>query len=234
MSGHRYGELKHVPISPAMHEYLARCVSPKDPVLESLITSTYQVCGDWAVMAIPVEQAALLTMLTRLLGARTVVDIGTFTGVSALAFANGLAPGGTVMTCDVTDEWVTKIGREHWKRAGVADRIEFRLGPAADTLAALPAGTVIDLAFLDADKENCEIYLDLIMRSLRPGGLVIVDNILDRGYVLDPDLPADERWRDRAALVHAFNRVLTADGRLETVALPISDGLVIARKKCES
>ena len=173
-------EVKYVPVDAAMRDYLVRSSTPPDSVVTSLAEHTARV-GDAAGMMVPVEQATLLTMLTRLVGAVTAVDIGTFTGLSALAIARGLAPGGRVVTCDVTDQW-HDLAREHWERAGVADRIEFRLGSAARTLGGLAEdGAVADLVFIDADKMNYPTYYRLVVPMLRPGGLLICDNILQDG-----------------------------------------------------
>jgi len=229
MTIRRYGELKHVPVSPVLREYLLRNATPVDPVLDSLIDRTAEL-GDLAVMLVPEEQAALLTILTRLVDAGTAIDVGTFTGCSALAMARGLRPGGTVISCDVTDKWL-HIARAHWERAGVEDRIDFRLAPADETLAALPDGTRVDIAFLDADKENYASYYRRLVPLLRPGGLLVVDNVFFNGYVLDPQLAAEGILRDAAVALRAFNAMLAADGRMETVMLPIADGLTIARKR---
>ena len=229
MATSRYGELKHLPISPALREYVVKSGSPVDPVVESLVERTVAI-GSRAVMMVPVEEAALLTMLTRMLSAATAIDVGTFTGLSALAMARGLAPGGTVITCDVRDKW-SDIAQEHWRRAGVSDVIDFRLGPADATLRGLPDGTSVDIAFLDADKENYAGYCQLLVPLLRPGGLLIVDNVLFNGYVLDPELADEGWWRDSARALRALNAELAADTRLDTVMLPIADGVTIARKK---
>lgn len=229
MSVRRYGELKHVPVSPVLRQYLLRNATRVDPVLDSLIDHTAEV-GDLAVMLVPAEQANLLTMLTRLVDAGTAIDVGTFTGCSALAMARGLRPGGTVLSCDVTDKWLD-IARPHWERAGVGDRIDFRLGPADDTLAALPDGTEVDIAFLDADKENYETYYRRLFPLLRPGGLLVVDNVFLNGYVLDPELADEGFLREASVALRAFNAMLAADERMETVMLPIADGLTIARKR---
>lgn len=229
MSVRRYGELKHVPVSPVLREYLLRNASPVDPVLDSLIDRTAEI-GYLAVMVVPAEQANLLTMLTRLVDAGTAIDVGTFTGCSALAMARGLRPGGTVISCDVTDKWLD-IARPHWERAGVEDRIDFRLGPADETLAALPEGTQVDIAFLDADKENYETYYRRLFPLLRPGGLLVVDNVFFNGFVLDPELADEGVLREASTALRAFNAMLAADERMETLMLPIADGLTIARKR---
>jgi caffeoyl-CoA O-methyltransferase len=229
MTVQRYGELKHLPISPAMREYIVCSGSPVDPVVQSLAEQTAAV-GELAVMMVPEEQAALLTLLAKTARARLVLDVGTFTGLSALAFARGLAPGGRVVTCDIADTWLD-TARGHWEKAGVAERIDFRLGPAEDTLRTLPADTRVDLAFLDADKHNYGRYAELILPLLRPGGLLLVDNVLFNGYVLDPECAPEGLLRDSARALRSFNAALAADPRVEAVMLPIADGLTIARKK---
>jgi predicted O-methyltransferase YrrM len=229
MSSRRYGEIKHIPVNPALRDYLLRSATPLDAVLESLIDRTGEL-GDPAVMLVPAEQAALLTLLTRLLDADTAVDIGTFTGCSALAMARGLRRGGRVISCDVSDKWLD-IAQEHWDQAGVAERIDFRLGPADETLRALPDDTSVDIAFLDADKESYETYYRRLVPLLRAGGLLVVDNVFFNGYVLAPELAAEGIERTSATALRAFNAVLAADKRMDTVMLPISDGLTIARKR---
>jgi predicted O-methyltransferase YrrM len=228
MSSHRYGDIKHVPVNPALREYMLRSTTT-DPVIEKLADRTAEL-GDLAVMLVPTEQAALLTVLTLLTRARTAVDIGTFTGASALAMARGLAPDGRVITCDITGKWLD-IAVEHWRRAAVADRIDFRLGPAAQTLATLAGGPSVDIAFLDADKESYAQYHQLLVPLLRPGGLLVVDNVFFNGYVLDPTLAAEGIERTAATALRSYNAILAADDRLVTVMLPVSDGLTIAYKK---
>jgi caffeoyl-CoA O-methyltransferase len=218
---------KHVPINAALADYLLRCASPPDPALRGLADRTEEL-GDVGGMMIPVEQAALLTLLTKLLDARLAVDLGTFTGMSALAIARGLAAGGKVVTCDVTDRWLDLAG-EYWERAGVADRIEFRLGPAGRILESLPSN--VDLMFVDADKMNYRGYYRAAVPLLRPGGLLVLDNVLLEGYVLDPALAGDRLARRCATVLRAVNAELAADDRLEAVLLPIADGVTIARKR---
>ncbi|HEX6869465.1 MAG TPA: class I SAM-dependent methyltransferase, partial [Micromonosporaceae bacterium] len=152
-------DVKHVPISPAMRNYLLHSSTRIDPVVASLLERTAAL-GDASGMMVPAEQSVLLTMLARMLGARKVIDIGTFTGLSALAFARGLVPGGQVISCDVTDQWLG-IAREHWQRAGVADRIDFRRGSASRTLQALAPAADVDIVFIDADKMNYPNYYRL-------------------------------------------------------------------------
>lgn len=229
MSGPGLTEIKYVPVNAAVRDYLVRSSTPPDPVTGMLAERTAAV-GDAAGMMVPVEQATLLTILTRLVSATTAVDVGTFTGLSALAIARGLAPGGRVITCDVTDKYAD-MAMEHWILAGVADRIDFRLGSAARTLRALAEGTVADIVFIDADKMNYPNYYELAVPLLRSGGLLVVDNVLLDGHVLDPELAEPGLPRRCAETLRDFNAKLAADDRLEAVMLPIADGLTIARKK---
>jgi caffeoyl-CoA O-methyltransferase len=163
-------------------------------------------------------------LLVSVLGTRRAVEVGTFTGYSALCIARGLAPGGTLLCCDVSEEW-TAIGRQAWERAGVADRIELRIAPAAETLATLPTEPHIDLAFIDADKEGYIAYYEELVPRLRPHGLLLVDNVLWSGAVVDPK--ADDA---NTRAIRAFNDHAAADPRTDTVMLPIADGLTLARK----
>lgn len=229
MAAQRFGEFKHVPISPVLRAYLVNGSSPVDPVVAGLVEATAEI-GELAVMQVPEEQAGLLTLLSRLVNARTVLDVGTFTGLSALALARGLAPGGTVITCDVTDAWLP-LAEEHWEKAGVRERIDARVCPAEQVIRELPAGAGLDLVFLDADKESYLGYYHLLAPRLRPGGLLLVDNVLFNGFVLDPALAAEGIMRSASTALREFNAVLAADPAFEVVMLPIADGLTIACKK---
>ena len=212
----------HLP--PAVHDYLVRHGSPPDAVQRELIEETRRL-GGISMMQIAPEQGAFMTLLARAIGARRAVEVGTFTGYSALCLARGLPPDGHLLCCDVSAEW-TAIARRYWEKAGVADRIELRLGPAAETLAALPPEPAFDLAFIDADKPSYPVYYEEILKRLRPGGLVLVDNVLWMGRVADPS--AND---EATAALRAFNAKLAGDPRVEVVMLPIADGLTIARKR---
>jgi caffeoyl-CoA O-methyltransferase len=214
---------KSFQLSPEIHEYLVAHGSPPDDIERALIEETAAL-GDIAMMQIAPEQGALLRIVTRLVGATRAVEVGTFTGYSALCIARGLSTDGRLLCCDVSDEW-TKIGRRHWEAAGVADRIELRLGPALDTLRALPSDEMFDLAFIDADKPNYIAYYEELLPRMRANGLVIVDNVLWSGSVVDPN--ADD---DNVNAIRSFNDHLAADERVEKVMLPVSDGITLARK----
>ncbi|MGH9118918.1 MAG: O-methyltransferase [Acidimicrobiales bacterium] len=215
-------EPKTVVVTPELHDYLMAHSGPLDDVARDLVEKTQGRLGDAARMQIAPEQGLFLTMLTRLIGARSAIELGTFTGFSALCIARGLAPGGRLICCDVSDEW-TSIGRGYWARAGVADRIELRLGPALDTVRSLPPDPTIDLAFIDADKGNYVNYWEELVPRMRPGGLVLGDNVLWSGEVADPDVDDDN-----TVAIRAFNDRVAADERVEAVILPIADGLTIA------
>jgi len=168
---------------------------------------------------------ALMAMLVHITNARNVVEVGTFTGYSALCVARGLADDGRLLCCDVSEEW-TAIGRRAWERAGVAHRIDLRIAPALETLRALPADTEIDLAFIDADKPSYAAYYEELLTRLRPGGLIVVDNVLWDGNVVNPDAQ-DEN----TVAIRAFNDLVAADERVDRVMLAVSDGLTLLRKR---
>jgi O-methyltransferase len=181
-----------------------------------------------AQMQIGAEQGALMQILVRLAGARRCLEIGTFTGYSALAVALALPPGGRVVCCDLSESW-TAIARRYWKRARVARKIDLRLAPALATLDALLADGQagrFDLAFIDADKSNYLHYYERCLRLVRRGGLILADNTLWGGSVADPG----NRTVDTRA-IRAFNRKLLRDARVDMALLPVGDGLTLARKR---
>src|SRR3954454_7940027 len=175
---------KSFQLSAEVHDYLVAHGTPPDEVQRALIEETAKL-GGISMMQVAPEQGALLTILTKLIGARSAVEVGTFTGYSSLCIARGLAGGGRLLCCDVSEEW-TAIARRHWERAGVADRIELRIAPALETLQGLPDGETIDLAFIDADKPGYVGYYEALVPRMRPGGLIVLDNMLRGGRALDP------------------------------------------------
>jgi caffeoyl-CoA O-methyltransferase len=211
-------------LSPELAAYIVGHGTPPDAHQRALIEET-RALGPVAGMQIAPEQGAFLTLLTRLIGARYAVEVGTFTGYSSLCIARGLPAEGRLVCCDISEEW-TAIARRAWASAAVADRIELRLAPAAETLRSLPREETIDLAFIDADKPGYPVYYEEILARLRPNGLVLVDNVLWDGRVVQPD--ADD---DNTRAIRAFNDMVAADDRVEAVMLPIADGLTLCRKK---
>lgn len=170
------------------------------------------------------EQGPLPAFLVRLIGARQVVEVGTFTGFSALSMAQAMPAGGRLLTCDASDEW-TALAREAWAKVGVADRIDLRIAPAIRTLRALPDGQWIDLAFIDADKSlYTDCYEELVPR-LVPGGLLVADHTLHHGAVIDPETPG------AVGAIRAFNDRVRADERVDGVLLTVADGLTLARRR---
>ncbi|MGH8999017.1 MAG: O-methyltransferase [Acidimicrobiia bacterium] len=199
--------------------------SHPDEEQRALAAATAERTGGAAGMQIGHDQAVFMEILARATGARRAVEVGTFTGYSALAVARGMGPEGRLLCCDVSEEW-TAIAREHWGKAGVADRIELRLGPALDTLRSLPADERFDLAFVDADKESYLDYYEEILARLRPGGLLLADNTLWSGRVLHPDAGDEE-----TAAIRAFNDAAAADGRVQVVLLTVGDGITVVQKR---
>ena len=212
-------------ITPELHDYLVRHNRPRpDEVLLDLAAETAKVLPDEAGMQIAPEQGAFMTLLTKTLNVRYAVEVGTFTGYSSLCIARGLADGGRLLCCDVSEEF-TAIARRYWERAGVADRIELRLAPAVETLRKLPADPTIDFAFIDADKEGYVDYWEEIVARTRPGGVILVDNVFSNSRVV-----ADDPGPVGEAILR-FNDHAAADDRVELAMLPIADGLTFARKR---
>ncbi|AXE26241.1 O-methyltransferase [Streptomyces globosus] len=211
-------------ITDELYRYMLDHNPPLDPVAAKLVERTYAEFPDVAGMQSAEEQGPLLAFLVRLTGARHVVEIGTFTGFSTLAMAQALPEDGAIVACDVSEEW-TAYGREAWAEAGVADRIDLRIAPALETLRAMPQEPHIDLAYVDADKESQIAYWEELVPRMRTGGLVVTDNTLFHGRVVD------EAATGAAAAVRAFNDHVAADSRMESVLLAISDGLTLSRKR---
>jgi caffeoyl-CoA O-methyltransferase len=210
--------------SPAISDYLLAHSSPADEVLRELAAETTRAFPDAAGMQISHDEGELLTMLTQLVGATSAVEVGVFTGYSSICIARGLAPSGTLLACDVSEEW-TSIARRYWDRAGVADRIDLRIAPAIETLRALPAQETIDIAFIDADKEGYPAYYAELVTRVRPGGLIVLDNVLRGGRVVDPSAtgPGD-------VAIRAINDQVVADPRVSVAMLPVRDGVTLIRK----
>lgn len=206
-----------------LNSYLAAHSSPPDDVQRQLIERT-EALGSAAALQIAPEQGEFLAMLTSLLGVSFAVEVGTFTGYSALSIARGLAPGGRLLCCDVNEEW-TSIAAEYWELAGVRDRIDLQIAPGIETLRALPSDAVIGLAFIDADKGGYIDYYEEILAHLAPNGVICVDNTLWSGAVADPG-----NSEPMTVAVRAFNDHVAADDRTRQVIVPIGDGLTLIRR----
>jgi predicted O-methyltransferase YrrM len=207
-----------------VHDYLVAHAPPLDDVQQDLIAET-EALGGISMMQIAPEQGAFMTLLTRLIGARNAIEVGTFTGYSAISIARGLPDDGTLLCCDVNEEW-TAIARKYWERAGVDDKIELRIAPATETLRSLPAGERFDLAFIDADKPNYPNYYEEVLARLRRNGVILVDNTLWGGAVADA-----KASDDNTKAIRAFNDAVAADERVESTILTVGDGLTLIRKR---
>ena len=205
----------------AIYDYLIAHNPPADPLIEELVGETATM-GPIRGMQVGVEQAALLGFMVRLLRARFVVEVGTFTGLSGLAMARALPEGGRLLCCDISEEF-TSVARRYWERAGVADRIDLRIAPAIETLRGLPETRSVDMAFVDADKQSYALYYEELVRRLTPSGVIIADNLFMNGRVVEAEPCPD------AMAMTAFARHMQSDPRTETVLVPIGDGFSITR-----
>ncbi len=209
-------------IEPELGSYLASVNSSPSEVQRQLIDRTAEL-GRRAGMQIAPEQGEFLATLVDLLSPTFAVEVGTFTGYSALSIAGALPPDGSLLCCDVSEEW-TAIAKEHWELAGLSGAIDLRIAPASETLADLPADTVIDFAFVDADKAGYVEYYEQILSRLAPKGLICVDNTIWSGSVIDEsDTSVDTE------AIRAFNRHVADDPRTRQVIVPIGDGLTLIR-----
>jgi O-methyltransferase len=218
--------LVHLTLDDEIQQYVLDVSLREDEIARDLRMATAQVFEHR--MAVAPEQGQLLGFLVGLISATTVVEIGVFTGYSTLAMARALPPGGRVIACDFSKEWAD-IGRPFWERAGVADRIQLEVRPAAQTLDALLAGGAagtVDFAFIDADKENYPLYFERCLELLRPGGLMVIDNVLWDGNVARPGISDPEMDSLRA-----LNSALRNDERVELSMLPVFDGVTLAYKR---
>ena len=216
---------KTINLTEDLYQYLLSISLREPPLLLRLREETG--ADPEANMQISPEQGQFLGMLVKLMGARRVLEIGTFTGYSSLCMAMALPVRGTLITCDISKEW-TAIAHRYWEEAGVAGRIELQLGPALNTLDKLLAEgneRKFDLVFIDADKDNNLGYYEYSLKLVRPGGLILIDNILWSGKVIESDM----QDRDTVA-IRSFNDYLKNDSRITLSILPLADGLALALK----
>lgn len=215
---------KFTVLTPELHRYAVEHSSFREGIVPE-IERAAEAMGDLAPMQIAGDQAALMTILVRATGARRALEVGTFLGYGALAIARGLPDDGRLICCELDESYAARA-REHLESAGLAGRAEIRVGPAAETLASIEEDGSFDFAFVDADKPGYPGYFEHCLRLLRPGGLVVLDNVFMGGRVLDP--PAGD---EGAAAVAALNDRVAADGRVEAAMVGVADGITIARKR---
>ncbi len=214
------------PMTEPLYDYVVAHANPSgDPVAERLAATTEERFGGLAGMNIGEDEGRFLQMLVSMTGARTVVEVGTFTGMSALWLARGLPTDGRLHCFELSKDYVDTAS-EAWTAAGVADRIEMHFGPAADTLAELPEEPHIDVAFVDADKGGYRTYLDLLLPRLNDGGVIAVDNVIWSGAVIDPS-----RTDDNTEAIRAFNDHVASRVDCDAVMLTIGDGVTLIRKR---
>ena len=208
----------------AIDEYAAASSTPPDEHQIALQRLTEEQTGAAAGMQIGDDQALLIEMIVRAMGAKQAIELGTFTGYSALAIARGLGPEGHLLCCDLSEEW-TSIARDAWEAAGVNDRIELKLGPALETLRSLPPGEHFDFAFIDADKTGYGDYYEEVLARLRPGGVILLDNMLQSGRVIDPAAADDD-----VVAIRELNARIAEDPRVRVVLVALGDGVSFVQK----
>ena len=216
--------LKYTVLNHRNYSYLIECRShPREAVLDSLRART-EALGEIARMQIGREQGSFMTLLVAAVGAREAIEIGTFTGYSSICIARGLPLRGRLLCLDVSEEW-TGIARKYWARAGVAKKIELRLGPATESLKKLERARKFDFAFIDADKTGYDAYYEAVLPRMRRNGLMLFDNMLWGGRLVGQQRIADEEGR----AIDRLNRKLARDARVESVLLPLADGIHVCR-----
>ena len=215
---------KFVQMTPELHRYVVEHGARQDDVLRRLEVETAAL-GEISIMQIAADQGAFMTLLVRAIEGRRALELGTFTGYSAICIARALPDDGVLLTCDLNEEW-TEIARRYFEEAGVAERIDLRLAPALETLRGLPSDEPFDFAFIDADKAEYPDYYEEVLRLLRPGGLAMLDNVLRGGEVLEPE-PTDDRGRG----TREVNERIAADERVEVTMLGVADGITLVRKR---
>jgi len=215
---------KFVQMTPELHRYVVEHGARQDDVLRRLEAETAAL-GEISIMQIAADQGAFMTLLVRAIEGRRALELGTFTGYSAICIARALPDDGVLVTCDLNEEW-TEIARRYFEEAGVAERIDLRLAPALETLRGLPSDEPFDFAFIDADKAEYPDYYEEVLRLLRPGGLAMLDNVLRGGEVLEPE-PTDDRGRG----TREVNERIATDERVDVTMLGIADGITLVRKR---
>jgi len=217
---------KYTTLTPDLYAYMVEHRSERDPVLAKLARHN-EGLGPMGIAQIAPEQGAFITLLARAIGARHAVEVGTFTGYSAICLARALPPDGRLLCCDI-DDVHTAVARRYWQEAGVADKIELRIGPALETLRALPETEQFDIGFIDADKPGYLEYYEEVLERLRPNGLILFDNVL---YQWAGQITRADATDENTVALRALNDFLVRDERVETVMLSVGDGLTIARKR---
>lgn len=215
-----------IDLSDTLYQYLLDHSVADDNIKQQLREETAKL--DMAIMQIAPEQGQFMTLLTKIISARKAIEVGVFTGYSALCIAEALPEDGRLIACDVSEEW-TKIGQKYWDKAGIADKIKLNLAPATETLQRLldkGQANTFDFAFIDADKINYDQYYEQCLQLIRPGGLIVIDNTLWGGSVADLTINDDD-----TNAIRQLNNKLPGDTRVDISMIPVGDGLTLVRKK---
>lgn len=219
----KHTELKHTVLTNELFEYLTKQRSGADETIFDQIRVATEQFGEDAIMQIPDHQGTFLTILTKLIGAKTALEIGTFTGASSICIARGLPIDGQLICMDMSQEW-TDVAKSFWKQDGLENKVELQLGDALESLSRLPESTVFDFVHIDAEKLLYDRFFEATLPLVRAGGLFVFDNMLRGGRVVS-DSPDD-----RTLAIMKLNQKLATDSRVETVLLEVGDGLQICRK----
>jgi caffeoyl-CoA O-methyltransferase len=217
---------KYVTLNDTLYGYLSGLRSDVgDPFLKQLRAETVALGEEVSKCQISDDQGTFLSILTTAIGAKSAIEVGTFTGYSSICIARALTPGGKLVCLDASQEW-TDIARKYWAKTGLTDRIELRLGPAIPTLQQMESKLTFDLAFVDANKTEYDAYYELLLPHVRPNGLILFDNMLWGGR-----LGAGPVAEDAGRAVDALNHKLAKDPRVEAVLLSVADGIQMCRKR---
>jgi caffeoyl-CoA O-methyltransferase len=214
---------KYPELTPQLYEYMLAHGARQDELLAAVERETEDL-GGIAVMQIGPDEGAVLALLARTVDARFAVEVGTFTGYSAICVGRALPEGGRLLCCEISEDWAA-TAQANLERAGLTDRVEIRVAPAIETLRSLPADPPVDFAFVDADKPGYADYYEELLRLMRPGALMVLDNVLLGGRVLDP---GDD---ESARAMHALNERIARDERVDCTMLGVADGITIVRKR---
>lgn len=213
-------------LTDSLYDYLISASVRETPIQQALREATDKM--EWGIMQISPDQGQFMALLIKMINAERIIEVGTFTGYSALCMALALPTHGHIIACDINKTW-TAMARDYWQQAGVANKIELRLAPASETLSMLVEdgqSANFDFAFIDADKQNYQHYFELCLQLIKPGGIIAVDNVLWGGSVADPT-----NQQDDTVAIRLFNQQLSQDPRVEISLVPIGDGLTLALKK---
>jgi predicted O-methyltransferase YrrM len=221
---------KFTQMTAELHRYAVEHSAHEDDLLRRLAEETERMAGRWSIMQVAADQAALITLMVRAIGASSALEIGTFTGYGAISIARGLPGHGRLVTFELNQDYAA-VARRYFEEAGLADRIELRVGPALDALRGMDEDGSFDFAFIDANEDDYPSYYEECLRLLRPGGLVMVDNVFYDGRVLDSAEVGEDRRGSREAIRELNDRIAADERVMERAMVGVSDGITLALKR---